>query len=255
MNSIQHGILEPVPALARHLFFSLNPGAAPADALKRLARLAGDGRIVAGIGADVAAALGKSVPGLRRFPAFPGAHDVPATPYALWCWLRAAAGEDPGDLLAASRRIKSALATGFVLASALDVFRHGSGRDLTGYEDGTENPQDDAAVAAAIVQGRGTGLDGASFAAFQLWQHDFARFDALPAEQQDNAIGRRRSDNEELEDAPESAHVKRTAQESFDPEAFVDSLAPDMRASMLNDLEAGRRLEAPWLSVATAERE
>ena len=29
------------------------------------------------------------------------------------------------------------------------------------------------------------------------------------------------SDNEELEDAPESAHVKRTAQEDFEPEAFV----------------------------------
>jgi putative iron-dependent peroxidase len=34
-------------------------------------------------------------------------------------------------------------------------------------------------------------------------------------------MGRRRGDNEEIEDAPESAHVKRTAQESFDPEAFV----------------------------------
>ena len=43
----------------------------------------------------------------------------------------------------------------------------------------------------------------------------------MPSEQQDNSIGRRRSDNEELEDAPESAHVKRTAQESFEPEAFV----------------------------------
>ena len=39
--------------------------------------------------------------------------------------------------------------------------------------------------------------------------------------EQDASIGRRRDDNEELEDAPPSAHVKRTAQESFDPEAFV----------------------------------
>jgi putative iron-dependent peroxidase len=38
---------------------------------------------------------------------------------------------------------------------------------------------------------------------------------------QDNAIGRRKSDNKELEDAPPSSHVKRTAQESFNPEAFV----------------------------------
>ena len=55
----------------------------------------------------------------------------------------------------------------------------------------------------------------------QQWQHDMSRYDAMATEEQDHCIGRRRSDNEELEDAPESAHVKRTAQESFDPEAFV----------------------------------
>ena len=47
------------------------------------------------------------------------------------------------------------------------------------------------------------------------------RFDAMTTAQQDQAIGRRRSDNAELDDAPPSAHVKRTAQESFEPEAFM----------------------------------
>jgi putative iron-dependent peroxidase len=51
--------------------------------------------------------------------------------------------------------------------------------------------------------------------------HDFVRFDALGRDEQDASVGRRRDDNEEIEDAPPSAHVKRTAQESFDPEAFV----------------------------------
>jgi putative iron-dependent peroxidase len=43
----------------------------------------------------------------------------------------------------------------------------------------------------------------------------------MTAEERDNIIGRRVSDNEELPDAPDSAHVKRTAQEDFEPEAFV----------------------------------
>ena len=43
----------------------------------------------------------------------------------------------------------------------------------------------------------------------------------MTAKQQDNAIGRRKRDNVELSSAPASAHVKRTAQESFAPEAFV----------------------------------
>jgi 2-dehydropantoate 2-reductase len=33
---------------------------------------------------------------------------------------------------------------------------------------------------------------------------------------------------------------------------FLDGLAPDMRSSMQNDLAAGNRLEAPWLSGAVA---
>ena len=43
----------------------------------------------------------------------------------------------------------------------------------------------------------------------------------MPGAQQDLSIGRRRADNQEIDDAPASAHVKRTAQESFAPAAFV----------------------------------
>jgi putative iron-dependent peroxidase len=57
--------------------------------------------------------------------------------------------------------------------------------------------------------------------AVQQWLHDLDHFASLDADRRDNIIGRRINDNEELDDAPASAHVKRTAQESFDPEAFV----------------------------------
>ena len=55
----------------------------------------------------------------------------------------------------------------------------------------------------------------------QRWVHELDRFQNMSQTDQDHTIGRRRSDNEEIDDAPESAHVKRTAQESFDPEAFL----------------------------------
>ena len=64
-------------------------------------------------------------------------------------------------------------------------------------------------------------LAGSSFVAVQRWRHHMSRFEAMPREQQDHTVGRERDSNEEIDDAPESAHVKRTAQESFDPEAFV----------------------------------
>ena len=107
------------------------------------------------------------------------------------------------------------------LDSVIDGFQFDNGRDLTGYVDGTENPKGKKASAAAIVRGAGAGLDGSSFVAVQQWIHDFQRFEAMSAKDQDNAVGRRRSDNKELTGAPRSAHVKRTAQESFSPEAFI----------------------------------
>ena len=66
-----------------------------------------------------------------------------------------------------------------------------------------------------------SGTSGASFVAVQQWLHDLEFFASHPQGQRDGIIGRRLSDNAELADAPASAHVKRTAQESFEPEAFV----------------------------------
>ena len=229
MKLFQTGILQAVPAVGRYAFFSITAPAAAQPAalrqsLQRLAPLVDGQAVVAAFGARLVTALGAAVPGLREFPALSGAGvEVPATPTALCLWLR---GSDQGDLVLLTRRLEKALAPAFHLDRVIESFRHGQGptghgRDLTGYEDGTENPEGEAAEAAAFVQGQGAGLDGASFVAIQQWLHDLDAFEAMSRAEQDNTIGRRRSDNEELEEAPESAHVKRTAQESYQPEAFV----------------------------------
>jgi putative iron-dependent peroxidase len=103
----------------------------------------------------------------------------------------------------------------------MGAFRHKTGLDLTGYEDGTENPKGEAAVEAAFVSGRGPGLDGSSYVAVQQWVHDFDAFEVLDDAARDNHFGRRLLDNVELDDSPNWAHVKRTAQESFEPPAFM----------------------------------
>lgn len=219
MTTTQPGILLPPPRLAVYLSFDLAPDG---DARAALGRLAGqvDGmRVVAGIGLSTVQALGAQLEGLRPFPALgaPGV-DVPATPAALWLWLR---GDDRGELLHQARALDAAVAPAFVRREVIDAFQYLDSRDLTGYEDGTENPKDAAAEAAALVRGRGPGLDGSSFVAVQRWVHQFGRFEAMSADQQDLSIGRHRVGNAEIDDAPPSAHVKRTAQESFSPPAFV----------------------------------
>jgi len=226
MVACQPAVLAEVPKVGRYVFFSIT--SAPVDAVRaaltRLATLAEGEQVLVGFGLELVQLLGARVPGLRGFTALSGPGvAVPATPCALCCWLR---GDDLGDLMHLTRALQQALAPGFRLDKVIDAFRHGRGPqghglDLTGYEDGLENPVDDAAQAAALVQGAGAGLDGSSFMVVQQWQHNMDAFDALSPEQQDHTVGRRRSDSEELDDAPESSHVKRTAQESFTPEAFV----------------------------------
>ena len=219
MTSAQPGILAPVPRLARYLTFDLLPGGDARAALGRLASAVDPAVTVVGLGRSTVLALGGEVPGLRDFPARTGAGiEVPSTPAAAWCWLR---GDDRGELLHRTRAIGAAVAPAFGAPTIVDAFQYDASRDLTGYEDGTENPQGADAVAAAVLQGAGPGLDGSSFVAVQQWLHDLDRFASLPQARQDETFGRRRADNEEMDDAPPSAHVKRTAQESFEPEAFV----------------------------------
>ena len=209
MTQHQAGILADVPSQARHLYFALESQAGIAAALGALSRLADGESLVVGFGESLTKALGVRVEGLRTFPALTGAGvDVPSTQHALWCWLR---GEDRGELLHRARELEAALAPALRPVRVTEAFRYGTGRDLTGYEDGTENPEGEDAEAAAIA---GAGTDhvaGGSFAAVQHWLHDLDGFAALPVAERDNIIGRRQSDNEELEDAPASAHVKRTA--------------------------------------------
>jgi putative iron-dependent peroxidase len=121
----------------------------------------------------------------------------------------------------AGRTLEADLDSGFEVEQVIDTFVYAGGRDLTGYEDGTENPTGDDALAAGILADARPGLAGSSFAAVQQWVHDFEVFEDIPLAERDDLIGRRQSDNEELEDAPPSAHVKRTAQEDFSPPAFL----------------------------------
>ncbi len=215
----QPGILEPIPAHGRYLTCQLRVGADPRTVITRLASQADGQATVVGLGLSLVRELGAQIPGLKTFCGIDGARiKLPATPTDLLVWLR---GTDRGDLLIRSRHLETLLAPAFDVTDITDAFNHDHGKDLTGYEDGTENPQGNEALTVALLPESTGPLAGSSFVAVQRWCHHMSRFEAMSKQQQDHTIGRERDSNEELDDAPESAHVKRTAQESFDPEAFV----------------------------------
>ena len=90
------------------------------------------------------------------------------------------------------------------------------GSDLTGYEDGTENPKGRKAAKAAIVAA-GAGLAGSSFVAVQRWAHDLDYFSTCRPARRD-AVDRppprhQRGDRVRRRAARTS---KRSTQEDFD---------------------------------------
>ncbi len=219
METVQLGILASLPPLSRFLTFSLSSTDEIRNSIREISTMVDGENLVIGLGLSTVRALGKNIEGLKLFPAISTKGiDIPSTPVALWCWIRS---EDRGEIFHQSRLLETLLAPTFVLDDCIDSFTFDENRDLSGYEDGTENPQDEDAIKAAIVQQQGDGLDGSSFVAVQKWLHDFTTFDDMSPHAQDDCFGRHASDNEEYDEAPESAHVKRTAQESFMPEAFI----------------------------------
>ena len=219
MHTAQPAILLDVPARSRYLTFVIDHPDELKNVLMSLTHLVDGNNVVMGIGANIAKTLNKDVPGLHQFPALSEASvPIPVTPGDLWFWLR---GDDLGELLHRGRAIGVIAKPAFKLISAVDGFKYGSGLDLTGYVDGTENPADELAEQAALVSGVSNKMDGSSFVAVQQWQHDLNYFENQSCQMQDHIIGRTKLTDEEIDDAPLTAHVKRVEQDDFDPPAYV----------------------------------
>lgn len=219
MKTVQSGILSGETLLARYMTFNIVDIEATKDCLSLLSETVDGESVVVGFGLSLVMAYGADIKGLHSMAVntVPGL-DIPSTPCAMWLWLR---GNDRGELFHRSRKLEKLLVSAFELTDVVDSFQYDNSRDLSGYEDGTENPKDDDALNAAIVKGQGEGMDGGSFVAVQQWLHDFDILDSMTQEEKDNSIGRHMRNNEEFDDAPKFAHVKRAAQESFTPEAFI----------------------------------
>jgi putative iron-dependent peroxidase len=138
-------------------------------------------------------------------------YTLAATQHDVVVWLAGAAYDVVFDV---SLGVLSALASHATLAHEVVGWPYHRDLDLTGFIDGTENPTLIEATATATVEPGAPG-EGGSVLLLQQWEHDAANWIALSAAEQEQVIGRRKVDSEELDPRPDTSHVARTDQDRF----------------------------------------
>jgi putative iron-dependent peroxidase len=130
----------------------------------------------------------------------PGQHDV-------WLWF---SGSTPDVVFDHARAAWLGVRDVMKLAAEQPAFVYKDSRDLTGFIDGTENPPPlDAPTVALIPNGQPGG--GGSHVVVIRFVHDLEAFHALPVEEQERVIGRRKRDSAPLtkEERDPHSHLAR----------------------------------------------
>jgi porphyrinogen peroxidase len=141
----------------------------------------------------------------------PGGARLPATQHDVVVWLSGASYDVVFDL---SRSVVMSLDGSAALAHELVGWPYHHDLDLTGFIDGTENPSLVEATDVAVVPDGLPGA-GASILLLQEWEHDAIGWEEKSVAAQEQIIGRRKADSEELDPKPPTSHVARTDQETF----------------------------------------
>lgn len=169
--------------------------------------------VVVGFGANQWASMSSSSPSdLIAFRTIEGTDgfSMPATQHDLWLWLHASG---PDAVFNVARIAAVELADLATVANEQSCFTYQASQDLTGFEDGTENPPLDEAIDAATIDG-----DGGSIVLLQKWVHDLDGFEALELADREKVIGRTLHGSEELDPSGEDSHVGRVVIEDDDGE-------------------------------------
>lgn len=148
---------------------------------------------------------------LRAFPQLNnGELKAPATPVDLLFHIRS----ERHDLNFELGQTLLALLEGAVdLVEEKHGFRYLDSRDLTGFVDGTENPQDLHREEVAVVGDEDEAFAGGSYIHLQRYRHNLKKWNQQPLKVQEDVFGRTKVDNIEYpsDEKALTAHTKRTS--------------------------------------------
>jgi len=142
---------------------------------------------------------------LHPFREIHGVHHAVATPGDLLFHIRAV----PMDLcFELATQIMMRLGDAVASSDEVHGFKYFDERDLLGFVDGTENPEDQAAIDVTMIGEEDAAFAGGSYVIVQKYLHDLKKWNELPVEMQEKIIGRTKLSDIELDDAvkPSYAH-------------------------------------------------
>lgn len=174
--------------------------------------------LVVGLGQDLANQLGLDVPDdFRSFETVgTGARSATSTQHDLFVWIH---GDERGAIFDAAVHARRMLTEVGAIVGDVPGFIYKDNRDLTGFIDGTENPEAHEALSLAVV-GDGLAGEGGSTVLVQRWDHNLDLFHSLPVTDQEAVIGRTKPDSIELDETalPDNSHVARVVMEDDEGE-------------------------------------
>ena len=145
--------------------------------------------------------------GLHPLAAVAGSrHTAVSTPGDLFFHVRAHRFDLCFELV---QRLVERLGGSADLVDEIHGFRYFDERDLLGFVDGTENPEDLDAADAVLVGDEDPVFEAGSYVVVQKYLHDLPAWNALSVEEQERAIGRTKLEDIELADElkPSNSHV------------------------------------------------
>lgn len=156
--------------------------------------------------------------GFKQLNPEQGAFNMPVEPADVFIHIASARAD---ICFAMSQAFFAGIQTKVDVLDERPCFRFFDGRDMTGFIDGTENPQfpDDRAETALLPEDAEAFADG-SFIFAQRYIHDLAKWQQLKVDAQEQVFGRTKLESIELDDdiKPQNAHIARTVIEDEDGE-------------------------------------
>lgn len=230
MITPQNGIFAQGTHAHYFLELDLREGIAPAQALASFRRLrapdvsAGGVNFIIAFGADFWRAIAppdRAPAGLASFTEIRGLNGkhAPARQHDVWIWIN---GSEPDVAFDHARAAWLAVSDVATVGAEQPCFVYRDSRDLTGFIDGTANPDPLDAPNVALIP-LGLPGEGGSHVVAMRWVHDLPSFHAQTVEDQERVFGRTKLNSVELsaDQMPPNAHIARVQVKDGDYELEI----------------------------------